>query len=89
MTITEAEILEALALVGNAPDDARTVQEMVAATGYDERKIRRALQVFHAAGRLTAHRVHRAAIDGRNSVVAAYTIAPAPAQNAAPKRAAR
>jgi len=78
MHITESELLEALASASTAPDDARTVQEMVAATGYGEDKIRRALKVFHASGRLVPHRVRRVAIDGRNGIVSAYTILPPP-----------
>ena len=78
MNITESELLDALATASTAPEDARTVCEMVAATGHSEDKIRRALKVFHAAGRLVAHRVRRMAIDGRNSQSTAYTILPVP-----------
>lgn len=77
--ITEAELLDALATAatGSAPEDARTVSEMAAATGIHERRIRVALRVLTAEGRVGVHTVTRRALDGRMSRVPAYTVAPA------------
>lgn len=78
-SVTEAELLDALALAcaGDAPDDARTVQEMADASGLHIRRVRAALVTLKAQGRLTAYQVTREALDGRAARVPAYTIRPA------------
>lgn len=81
--VTTQDLLDALVTATNAPEDARTVRELSDEHGMTERAVRNALRVFQAQGRLTVHRVFRAALDGRNSQVAAYTIAPPKAK---PKR---
>ena len=75
LTITESELLEALAHSQRPGEDgARTVREMVADTGLAETRIHKALQAFQAQGRLTVYRVRRQAIDGTSKVVPAYSI---------------
>jgi alkylated DNA nucleotide flippase Atl1 len=76
--ITEAEILEALAVANAGPSDARTLNEIAAASGIGERRVHRALLAFKAEGRLSVHRVTREGIDGRRTSVPGYTITPAP-----------
>jgi hypothetical protein len=78
--ITEAEIIDALAsaAAGAMPDDAQTVQDLIATTGYSGERVRMALHAMRAQGRLVVHRVARAGIDGRAAKVPAYTILPAP-----------
>lgn len=78
MSITESELLDALAqaVAGNAPEDARTVPEMSAESGVSVTRVRKALHLLNAQGRLNVHRVVRRALDGRAGTVAAYTIAP-------------
>lgn len=81
VTITEQELLDALvaSVSGDAPEDARTVQEMVAASEerLSENRVRKALKAFMAQGRLRVHTVIRPAMDGRLAKVPAYTIRPA------------
>lgn len=75
VSITEAELLEALAHSQKpGAEGARTVQEMAAETGIPEPRIRRALQALHREGRLTAYYVSRLAIDGHARRVPAYSI---------------
>jgi DNA-binding transcriptional regulator PaaX len=78
MTITTAELLDALAAAtqGEDPADARTVPEMAAQHGMDVRRIRAALHALNAQGRLVVHKVSRQALDGRMAKVAAYTFRP-------------
>lgn len=78
LTITHAEIMDALAAASTAPEGAATVAELVATTGYAEKRVRDALRSFAAAGRLGVHRVIRTGIDGRQTPVPAYTVKPAP-----------
>ena len=77
-TITEAELLDALAasIGGIGPTDALTVSEMEQDTGLSVKMIRRALQQANREGRLVPHRVMRRAMDGRASIVPGYTITP-------------
>ena len=77
--ITEAEILNALAAAasGNAPSEAKTMTELQDETGVSPLKVQRALKEYQKQGRLAAHRVQRAAIDGTLRWVPAYTILPA------------
>lgn len=79
MRITESEIMAALAAAaaGDAPDEARTSQEMATAAGVSVRHVVAALKLFQAQGRLHVHRVMRMALDGRRATVAGYTITPA------------
>lgn len=76
ITITEADILDALVTASIAPEDARTVPELHRETGVSEKRIRQALAAIQAEGRLAVHRVVRKALDGRAAVVSAYTVAP-------------
>lgn len=79
LAITQTEILEALAAAaaGDAPNEARTLQELAESTGVTSLKVRRALLEYQKQGRLANHRVQRLAIDGTQRWVAAYTILPA------------
>jgi hypothetical protein len=79
LTITEAELLDALAqsVSGTAPENAQTISEMMAATGLGEKRMRRALAALKATGRLQAHSVPRESLDGRPIRVPAFTILPA------------
>lgn len=74
--ITESELLDALASASNTPADARSVHELVAATGLSEKRIRTALKILQRAGRLGVHRVTRTDLCGRPQQVPAYTILP-------------
>lgn len=74
--VTEADLLEALVTASTAPEDARTVQELMAETGLSKFRVRAALIALKAAGRLRAHQVTREALDGRQRVAPAYTILP-------------
>lgn len=76
--ITETELLDALAAAqaSDSPDDARTTEEMAADANLAVRHVRAALKVLQRQGRLRTHRVRRVALDGRNALVAGYTILP-------------
>lgn len=80
ITITQTELLEALAdcARGESSDDAKTTGEMVDESGLSPRHVLNALQTFKKQGRLRVHRVRREGLDGRRTVVSAYTIAPSP-----------
>jgi hypothetical protein len=88
VSVTESELLDALALTvpGDGPEDARTVAEMVQATGIYIRRIRHALARLQQEGRLTVHQVVRRDLAGRRSVVPAYTITPKPSTTKAARR---
>jgi predicted transcriptional regulator len=77
VTITQAELLDALATASVEPEDARTLAEISAETGVAEKRCRDALHALNAAKRLVVHRVTRIALDGRRATVPAYTILPA------------
>ena len=77
LVVTEADLLEALASASDAPEDARTVQQMADETGLHAWRIQKALRALHAQGRLQAHRVPHVGIDGRRGMIPAYTIRPA------------
>ena len=79
IVITENEIVAALAEAarGSTPDEARTVTEMSASTGFGTEKVRKALKQVQATGRLTVHQVKRVALDGALRTAPAYTILPA------------
>lgn len=75
ISITESELLEALAHSQRPGEDgARTVQEMAADTGLSDERVRKAMAAFQRQGRLTVYRVRRTAIDGSLRVVPAYSI---------------
>jgi DNA-binding IclR family transcriptional regulator len=74
--MTEAELLEALALASTAPEDARTVAEMAEASGISKDRVRQALGTLQRRGRLVVHRVRRLDISGHPQLVPAYTIRP-------------
>jgi DNA-binding IscR family transcriptional regulator len=80
VTITQAELLEALVEASRNPsaDNARTVEEIVEATGVSTPLVRRALAQYAKAGRLAVFRVQRSYIDGRRGLKPGYTILPAP-----------
>lgn len=79
ITVTRADLLEALAAAaqGNAPEDAKTVQQLAAETNMAVWQVQKALRALHAAKRLQCYRVSFVGIDGRNGKVPAYTILPA------------
>lgn len=79
IVITESEVLDAIAHAsrGSAPADARTVDELVQATGRPVSAIRRGLKALHLQGRLGIHQVDRTRIDGRRCLSPAYTVLPA------------
>lgn len=77
ISVTESELLEALAAAGAAPEDARTVAEMSELVGYGTTTVRQTLGTLAKAGRLQTHFVERLRIDGRRTKVPAYTILPA------------
>lgn len=80
LSITQAEILEALAAAaysaGDAPEEAKTAKELSAEAGVPHHRVMESLRALHNQGRLVPHRVRRAGIDGRNALVTAYTIRP-------------
>ena len=82
VSITEGELIAALAEAarGSAPEDARTIQELATEYGMPLKRVRAALHALNVAGRLAVHRVTRAALDGRQASVPAYTILPAKAK---------
>lgn len=83
MRITDAEILDAIAEAtrGEGPEEAQTVPEMARATGVTRDRVRDALALFKVQGRLGIHKVRREALDGRNALVVAYTVAPTRAKH--------
>ena len=78
IAITEAEILDALAIAikGDAPNDAKTTREMCQETGLKPARVVKALHAFESEGRLVVHQVLRRSLDGKMKPCAAYTIAP-------------
>lgn len=76
IVITEAELLDALAEAarGVEPSEARTGPELMAATGFPEKRLRAALKALQAQGRLDVHQVTRQSLDGRAIRVPAYTV---------------
>jgi hypothetical protein len=77
--ITEAELLDALAEanVGDGPEDARTLNELIAEHGIARDRMLAALHVCRSQGRLVVHQVSRETLLGRRTRVPAYTILPA------------
>lgn len=74
VTITETEILDALAVTNDSPKEAKTVAEIAAETGIQELQVRKALHRYKHMNRLGVHRVIRIALDDRQAVVNGYTI---------------
>ena len=80
LAITEQELIAALsaAIKSDAPEDARTVAQLAAASGVPASRVVKTLNALHAEGRVVPHRVPHVAIDGRHCTVPAYTILPPP-----------
>lgn len=77
--LTEAAVLDALTrALDVVPTDAKTAEEIAAATGVPIRRIREGLQRIQREGRLQRHSVPRTYIDGRIVPKPAYTILPKP-----------
>lgn len=76
ISITEADLLDALATASTAPEDARTVQQMAAEMGLSAWRVQSCLRALHAQGRLVMYKVPHVGIDGRRGKVPAYTIRP-------------
>lgn len=76
--ITEAELLDALAQanVGDGPEDARTLNELIAEHKISRERMLAALHVCRAQGRLVVHQVYRESLLGRRAPVPAYTVLP-------------
>lgn len=79
MKITESELLDALAEAthGDGPDDARTLNELIAEHRIPRDRMLAALHVCRQQGRLVVHQVYRDTLLGRRARVPAYTILPA------------
>lgn len=77
-SITESELLAALAsaVTSDAPEDARTAQELSRETGIPVTRVRVGLQALQRDNRLMVHPVMRRRIDGAGSIVPAYTVLP-------------
>jgi hypothetical protein len=76
ISVTESELLDALASAQRVQPDGQTVTEMADATGVDRRKVLNALRVIHKEGRLQVRQAHRLGINGRAQPVPVYTILP-------------
>lgn len=77
MQISRNDLLDALRAAttpkeGDEGEGFRTVKELVQAMGCAEDKVRKALKVVHADGRLEVQQVRRPMIDGRIGYVPAY-----------------
>ena len=78
LTITEAELLEALAAAqpNAGPEDAMSTQEMAEAVGVSVKMMLKALHQMQKEQRLHVHKGHRLSIDGKMRLVPLYTILP-------------
>lgn len=76
VTITTADILDALVTASTAPEDARTMAEIRQETRIGEKRLRAALVAIREEGRLQVHHVVRRDLSGKPQKVPAYTIAP-------------
>jgi hypothetical protein len=77
MTITTEEILAALEAATQKPtfpDGAFTVRELMARTGWAEERVRNALRLLKAEGRLEVVKPPREAISGAMLPTVAYII---------------
>lgn len=89
MTISENELLDALATMGqhHAPPHAQTAGELRAALGIGKTALNKRLAQLKAEGRLVSWRATRVDVTGRPQCVPAYTILPeADAPKATSKR---
>lgn len=79
LAITENELIEELAryAAGDAPENAKTVQELALAANVSDGVVHKRLKILQRLGRLKVHFVARERIDGRRQSVPAYTILPA------------
>ncbi len=77
ITITTAEIIDALKAAGTAPKAAKTVAQLCFETCRGQESVRKSLRILHAAGRLVRHQVESTDIAGRRCTIPAYTIRPA------------
>jgi hypothetical protein len=76
ITITESDVLAAIVAVSEAPEDARTMVEIAAASGWSRGKVRQDMEKLNREGRVLVHRVVRRKLDGGTQIVPAYTLAP-------------
>lgn len=76
MTITEAELLEALSDAQRNQPEGQTVTELADATGVHRRRVLQALRAFQKQNRLQVRQAHRLGINGRAQPVPVYTILP-------------
>lgn len=76
LRITETEMIDALARAvrTGGPEEARTTTELQMSTGLALGRLKKALRVLYAEGRLVTHEVLRISYDGRPRPVPAYTI---------------
>jgi hypothetical protein len=74
IAITENELLAALTVTTDAPDNAKTVRELVKETGLPKNRIKQALFQFQDEERLIVHQVLRVGLDGRPRPVPAYAV---------------
>lgn len=76
MTITTAEILDALQQAMSAPaprvEGAFTTRELVKASGIGEKQLRVALGELHERGQLEVFRVVQVGLAGQRAIVPAY-----------------
>jgi hypothetical protein len=80
LAITQNELIEELAryAAGDAPENAKTVQELALAANVSDGVVHKRLKILQRLGRLRVHYVVRERIDGRRQSVPAYTILPPP-----------
>jgi hypothetical protein len=76
ITITQNELVEALAKASVAPTEARTVTELVKLTGWPVVRVRNAIGKLAMQDRIELHQVIRTGISGISKRVPAYTITP-------------
>jgi hypothetical protein len=78
ISISTADIAAELAALAatDAPADAKTCAELAVEHGIGDRRMREVLKWLSAQGRLRVHMVRRTGLDGRQSKIAGYTIAP-------------
>lgn len=77
LSISEHELLDALAgamAESNGPEEAKTVNELMAEKNMARVKVMMALRVLDRQGRLACFRVKRRALDGVDRFVPAYTV---------------
>lgn len=72
--VTQAELLEALALAQKDEPDGQTVNEMAAATGVHRKRVLEALHALQSQGRLIVGQARRPTIAGKAMPIPVYTI---------------